>query len=165
MVELFAGSSGMAIANQLTPPLGAYAKGADQGQCCRVLYYYANRLRKKLIKKLNNFILVFYKLSKSNAPEAMGSTPLHAPPPSHRLFHNSSILSSYFWLVVVCWFTNWRLIKATMYLIFIIICDTPFDTPNNGTSSSHTPHPSHASSISSHLPQMPTFGWLLHVAA
>jgi hypothetical protein len=29
MVEPFAGSSGMAIANQLTPPPGAYAEGAD----------------------------------------------------------------------------------------------------------------------------------------
>jgi hypothetical protein len=35
MVELFAGSSGMAIVNQLTPPPGAYAEGTDQRQCCR----------------------------------------------------------------------------------------------------------------------------------
>jgi hypothetical protein len=51
MVEPFAGSSGMAIANQLTPPPGAYTEGADQGRgCCRVLYNYANRPRKKSIE-------------------------------------------------------------------------------------------------------------------
>jgi hypothetical protein len=55
MVEPFAGSSSMAIANQLTPPLGAYAEGADQGMCCRVSYNNADRPRKKLIKKLNIF--------------------------------------------------------------------------------------------------------------
>ncbi len=30
--------SGMGIVNQLTPPPGAYAEGADGGQRCRVLY-------------------------------------------------------------------------------------------------------------------------------
>ncbi len=59
MVELFAGSSSLAIMNQLTPPPGAYAEGADQGRCCRVLYNYANRPRTKIINKCNNFILVF----------------------------------------------------------------------------------------------------------
>jgi hypothetical protein len=33
VVESFAGSNGMAIANKLTPPLGTYVEGADQGQC------------------------------------------------------------------------------------------------------------------------------------
>jgi hypothetical protein len=47
MVELFDGSSGMAIANQLTPPPEAYVEGADQGWCCRALYNYANWPRKK----------------------------------------------------------------------------------------------------------------------
>jgi hypothetical protein len=32
MVEPFAGSSGMAIANQFIPPQGAYTEGADQGR-------------------------------------------------------------------------------------------------------------------------------------
>jgi hypothetical protein len=48
MVEPFAGSSSMAIATQLTPTPGACAEGADQGGCCRVLYNYADRLRKKM---------------------------------------------------------------------------------------------------------------------
>jgi hypothetical protein len=61
MVEPFAGSSSMAIANQLTLPPGAYTEGDDQGQCCRVLYNHANQPSKKLIKKLNYFVLVFYK--------------------------------------------------------------------------------------------------------
>jgi hypothetical protein len=47
MVEPFSGSSGMAIENQLTPPLGGYAEGADRGRCCMVLYNYANQPRKK----------------------------------------------------------------------------------------------------------------------
>jgi hypothetical protein len=106
MVEPFAWSSGMANANQLTPPPGACAEGADQGRCCRVLYNYANWPRKKITKKLNNFILFFYKLSNSNAPKAMESAPLHASPRLHCLFNNSSVSTSYFWLVVVCWFTN-----------------------------------------------------------
>jgi hypothetical protein len=80
MVEPFAWSSSMAIANQLTPPPGAYAEGDYQGRCCRVSYNYANQPRKKLIKKINNFVFVFYKLSKSNAPKAMESTFLHASP-------------------------------------------------------------------------------------
>ncbi len=46
MVELFAMSSGMAIANQLTPSPGAYVEGADQERCCRVLYECADRPRK-----------------------------------------------------------------------------------------------------------------------
>jgi hypothetical protein len=45
MVELFAGFSGMAIANQLSPPSGVYAEGADQGWGSRVLYNCAIRLR------------------------------------------------------------------------------------------------------------------------
>jgi hypothetical protein len=59
VVEPFAGSISLAIMNQHTPPPEAYAEGADQGQCCRVLYDYANRPRKKTINKRNNFILVF----------------------------------------------------------------------------------------------------------
>jgi hypothetical protein len=104
MGEPFSGFSGMAIANQLTPPLGAYSEGAEKGRCW-VLYNYANRPRKKSIKKLNNFILVFYTLSKSDAPKAMESTTLHASPWLHRLFNNSSIFNSYFLVgccVLVC---------------------------------------------------------------
>ncbi len=157
MVEPFSGSSGMAIENQLTPPLGGYAEGADRGRCCMALYNYANKPRKKLIKKLNNFILVFSKLSKSNAPEAMGSTPLHASPRSPHLFNMPSIFASYFWLVVVCWFAIWQPIKATMYYIFIIFCVAPFDALNDGLLSSHMLRPSRASYYSSHLPQLPTF--------
>jgi hypothetical protein len=46
----------------------------------------------------------------------MESTALHASPYLHCLFNNSSVFTSYFWLVVVCWFANWQPIKATMYL-------------------------------------------------
>jgi hypothetical protein len=122
------------------------------------LYNYADLLRKKLIKKINDFILVFYKLSKSNAPKVMESTPLHASPWSHCLLSDSFVFNSYFWLVVVCWFADWQPIKATMYFIFIIFCATPFDTPDDGTLPSHTLRPRHASSYSSHLPGPPTFG-------
>jgi hypothetical protein len=68
MVEPFARSSGKAIANQLTPPLGVYAGGADQGRCSRVLYNCSDRLRKKLISELSNFILVFMP-SQLNCPQ------------------------------------------------------------------------------------------------
>jgi hypothetical protein len=90
MVKLFARSSGMAIANQLTLPPGAYAIGADRGQCCRVLYNYADRRRKKLIEKFNDLILVLYELSKSNNPKTMhmlhhGCTTFSKIPPSFPL--------------------------------------------------------------------------------
>ena len=62
-------------------------------------------------------------------PPKQWNQPLHASPRSHRLFNNSSVFTSYFWLVVVCWFANWWPIKATMYLIFIIFCIAPFDAP------------------------------------
>ncbi len=107
MVEPFVLSSSMAIANQLTPPPGAYVEGADRGQCCRFLYYCADRPRKKINWWTQQFYFSFYKLSKSNIPKAMEATSLHAPPRSHRLFNNSSVFTSYFWLVVVCRFANW----------------------------------------------------------
>jgi hypothetical protein len=165
MVELFSHSNVMAFVNQLTPPLGAYVEGAVRGWCCRVLYNYANQPKIKSIEILKDFILLFCKLSKSNAPKAMESTPLHASPQLHRLFNNSSIFSSHFWLVVVCWFTNWRPIKATMDFIFIMFCVTPFNAPNDGMLSSHMLCPGRASFNSSYQPRLPTFGWLLRVAA
>jgi hypothetical protein len=74
MVELFAGSSGMAIATQLTPPPGAYSVGADRGRCCRVLYNYTDRSKKKLIKKIIKFILVSINF-KVQCPQSNGINP------------------------------------------------------------------------------------------
>jgi hypothetical protein len=42
----------------------------------------------------------------------MESTPLHVPPWLHRLFNNSSVFTSFFWMVVVCWFANWWQINS-----------------------------------------------------
>jgi hypothetical protein len=80
MVEPFARSSGMAIANQLTPPLGAYAEGADQGQCCGILYYCANQPRKKLSSELNNFILIFINYQCPTPPKQWKQPPCTLPP-------------------------------------------------------------------------------------
>jgi hypothetical protein len=79
MVEPFAGSSSMAIAKQLTPPPGAYAEGADQGRYCRVLYYCADRPRKKLISELNNFILVFINYQSPTPPKQWKQPPCMLP--------------------------------------------------------------------------------------
>jgi hypothetical protein len=98
-------------------------------------------------QKTQQFFLVFYKLSKSNAPEAMESTPLHASLRSHHLFNNSSVFSSNFWLVVLCWFTNWQPITATIFFCVLLHL-----TPQT------MGHPGCASSTSSHLPRLPTFG-------
>jgi hypothetical protein len=80
MVELFSGSSGMAIVNQLTPPQGTYAEGADQGPCCRVLYNFVNLPRHKIIIELINYILVFYPLPTQMPPKRWNHASPTFPP-------------------------------------------------------------------------------------
>jgi hypothetical protein len=48
------------MANKPTPPPGASVEGVGQGRCARVLFNSADRPRKKLVTKVNEFILVFY---------------------------------------------------------------------------------------------------------
>jgi hypothetical protein len=101
MVELFAGSSGMAIANQLTPrPPRACAEGADRGQCCRVLYNCANRPRKKLVSELIDLILVFLPLPTQLPPKGWNHASPTFPPQSNLLVFLSSITPMCFWLVI-----------------------------------------------------------------
>ncbi len=99
MVEPFTGSSCMAIANQLTPPPGAYAGGADWGRCCRVLYNCADRSRKKLISELIDFFLVFYPLPTQPSPKQWNHASPMLPPvesPHLPLLHHTHM----FWMVV-----------------------------------------------------------------
>ena len=42
-------NSGMDVANQPTPPLGASTEGVGRGQSSRFLYKYADRPRKKIL--------------------------------------------------------------------------------------------------------------------
>jgi hypothetical protein len=162
MVELFASPVGWLSWRISSPhPREPLQKGLTKGGIAG-FYIIMPPAEKKLIRKLNNFFLVSYKLSTTNAPEAMESTPLHASPGCTTTSITSpSLLFLVGCCVLVC---QWRPIKATMYFIFYF-CANPCDAPNNGTLSSHTLFPDCASSYSSHLPQLPTFGWLFHVAA
>ena len=48
------------MANKPTPPPGASVEGVGQERCARVLFNSADRPKKKLVTKVNEFILVFY---------------------------------------------------------------------------------------------------------
>ncbi len=63
--------SGIAMANQPTPPPGASAEGVRRGRCARVLFNLADRPRKKIITKLNDLFYVFTPYPTYNAPKTM----------------------------------------------------------------------------------------------
>jgi hypothetical protein len=79
MVEPFAGSSGMAIVNQLTPSLGAYAEGADQGWCCRVYIIMATG-QEKNNKKTHQFFLFFMNYQSPTPPKQWNQPHCMLPP-------------------------------------------------------------------------------------
>ncbi len=120
---------------------------------------------KKLLKKLNNFILYFISYQSQMPPKQWNQPPCKLPPchsPSSITPLSLPLISG--WLL--CWFANRCPIKTTTYFIFIILALLHLmPHPNNGTLSSHTLLPGLASYYSYHLPWLPTFGWLLHVAA
>jgi hypothetical protein len=85
---------------------------------CEGLFNLADRLRKKLVTKLNNLFYVFTSYSTSNTPKTMELRFPHAS----RLSHLSSILPSVavtsFWLVVTFKIIDRRPFKAAVYFIF-----------------------------------------------
>ena len=82
----------------------------------------------------------------------MESTPLRAPTQLNLLSNTSSVVFFYFWLVVVCWFADWRLINATMH--FILIISSPLHSKPQTVGDGVHPHapPSRASSPTFYLP-------------
>jgi hypothetical protein len=91
----------MAFCISSRPTLVASGEGVDRGQRGWVLLNNTNRPRKKIVTKVNNFIIVYTNYSSYNAPKMMVSRFPHAS----RLSHLPSILPSAaaacFWLVVV----------------------------------------------------------------
>jgi hypothetical protein len=124
--------SSMAVANQSLVPPGASSKGVGRGRCARVLFNYADRLRKKLINKLNNLFYFFTPYPTYNAPKMMASRFPHASRSLHIPSMLPSIENAYFWLVVVFWSADWRPINATMYCIFIIFASLHSTTQTTG---------------------------------
>jgi len=82
----------------------------------------------------------------------MESPPLRAPTQLNLLPHASSVIPFYFWLVVVCWFADWRPINVTMY--FSLIISSPLLSKPQTVGDGVLPHapPSRASSPTFHLP-------------
>ncbi len=114
----------MAVANQPALPPGASLEGVGRvGRCARVLCNSADRLRKKLITKLNDLFYVFTSYSTSNAPKTMelcfpcASCSLHLPSIL------PSVAAASFWLVVAFKIINRRPFKAAVYFIFYIFVD------------------------------------------
>ncbi len=90
----------MAVANQLALPPGASSEEVGRGRCGRVLFYSADRPRKKLITKLNDLFYVFTFNSMSNTPKTME---LHFPCASRSSNLPSiqpSVVAASFWFVV-----------------------------------------------------------------
>ena len=112
--------SGMAMANQPTPPPGASAEGVGQGRCLRVSFGLADRPRKKLITKLNILFYFITPYPTYNAPKMMTLRFPHESCLLHIPSMLPSVAAACFWLVVVFWSADWRPINPTVYFIFII---------------------------------------------
>jgi len=81
---------------------------------------YTNRPRKKIVTKLNDFIIVYTSYSTYNAPKMMVSRFPHASCSSHLPSILPSVKAACFWLVVVWWaVVDRRLSKAMVYFMFI----------------------------------------------
>ncbi len=106
-------SSGMTLAIPSTPPPGASLEGVVRGCGGRILLKLISRPRKKLIVKLDYFILFFITLPTLSLPKQR----IYTPPPAPRCYRLLSLLfsiiSTCFWLVGVCIVINWRPSKAT----------------------------------------------------
>ena len=107
----------MVMANQPTPPPGASTEWGWPRAVCEG--FLADRSRKKLITKLNEFILVFYITRFGGTPKMMHATPPDAPLCSRYVSLLPSIDSASFWLVVVFVLVDWCSFKANVLLIFV----------------------------------------------
>ncbi len=153
----------MALANQFIPPPGAYLEGVGWGHSERYLLKLIIGRRKKLICKLDIFILVFICL-----PTLLPSKQWYcASPRASQLAHILSILSSIadacFWLVIVWAIVDWRPSKGNgvFYIYFFSLLE--FITSIDWTPPPHTLQPPCASSPTSILPRPPTTIWLFYL--
>jgi len=94
-------SSGMDFCISSRPTPVASGEGVDRGRRGWVLLNNTNRPRKKLVTKLNNFIIVYTSYSTYNAPKMMVSRFPHASRSSHLPSILPSVAAACFWLVVV----------------------------------------------------------------
>jgi hypothetical protein len=139
----------MAVANQLALPPGASLEGVGVGRCARVLFNSADRLRKKLITKLNNLFYVFTFNSTSTAPKTMKLRFPRASRSSNLPSILHSVAAASFRLVVAVKIVDRASFKATMYFILNIFCRSirrpkrwdgvPPRTPRPGRLCSNTP--------------------------
>ncbi len=152
----------MALANQFIPPLGAYSEGVGWGRGERNLLKLIIGRRKKLICKLDNFILVFICLPTLLPPKQWYC----ASPRASWLVHILSILSSVadacFWLVVVWAVVDLRPSKGNGVFYIYISSLFEFVTSKDWTPPPHKLQPPRASSPTSILPRPPTTIWLLY---
>jgi hypothetical protein len=91
----------MALANQFIPPPGAYLEGVGWGRGEKKLLKLIIGRRKKLICKLDDFILVFIRLPTLLPPKQWYCASPRASRPAHILSILSSIADACFWLVDV----------------------------------------------------------------
>jgi hypothetical protein len=96
-------SSGMAfcISSRPTPVASGEGEVVDRGQCGWVLLKNTNRPRKKIVTKLNDFIIDYASYSTYNAPKMMVSRFPHSSLLSHLPSILPSVAAECFWLVVV----------------------------------------------------------------
>jgi hypothetical protein len=94
-------SSGMAFCISSRPTPVASGEGVDRGRRGWVLLNNTNRSRKKIVTKLNDFIIVYTSYSAYNAPKMMVSRFPHVSRSLHLPSILPSVVAACFWLVVV----------------------------------------------------------------
>ncbi len=153
----------MALVNQFIPPLGAYSEGVGWGHGERNLLKLIIGRRKKIICKLDNFILEFICLPTLLPPKQWYC----ASPRASRQVHILSILSyvadACFWLVVVWAVVDWWPSKGNGVSYIYIFSSFEFVTSNDWMPPPHTLQPPRTSSPTSILPRTPTTIWLLYL--
>ena len=82
----------------------------------------------------------------------------HAHPQSHILSILSSIGNCFFWLVVACWFADWRSIYVTVYFIFVVFALLRSMSQTMGQSFPTRSNPPNSTSPDSLSLLMPTLG-------
>ncbi len=114
---------GMALGNQFIPPPGAYSEGVGWSHGERNLLKLIIWRRKKLICKLDNFILVFICLPTLLPPKQWYCASPHASRLAHILSILSSMADACFWLVVVWAVVDRRPSKGNgvFYIFFFIV--------------------------------------------
>jgi hypothetical protein len=149
---------GMALANQFIPPPGRGWLRSRWKEFTLII-----GRRKKLICKLDDFILVFIRLPTLSPPRQWYCASPRAYRPAHILSILSSVADACFWLVVVWAVVDRRPSKGNGVFYIYFFSSFEFVTSNDWTPPPHTLQPPRASSPTSILPRPPKTIWLFYL--